>query len=136
VRALADTSILIALVSPSQESPDLSEFDEVYVSSLSWSELAMGIRAGTDAVAVLRRQAEFTALREMFGSSLPYDDACVAAYGRLLDRVVSRGGSPLSRPKALDRMIAATALANGMRLATRNPADVATLDGLVEVAVR
>lgn len=37
------------------------------------------------------------------------------------------------RARALDLLIAATALAHGARLYTRNPGDLAGLDGLVEI---
>ena len=40
------------------------------------------------------------------------------------------GASGFSRCRTLDRMIAATAIANGLRLATANPADFADIAGL------
>ena len=42
--------------------------------------------------------------------------------------IVARAG--FSRPRILDRMIAATALVHGLTLATRNPRDFADIDGL------
>ena len=55
---------------------------------------------------------------------IPFDDAATPAY-----RVIV-GASGFSRRRTLDRMIAATAIANGLRLATANPADFGDIAGL------
>lgn len=55
---------------------------------------------------------------------LPFDDAELAAYRAIL---VARG---LNRANVLDRLIGATALANGLALATRNPKDFLDIPGL------
>jgi predicted nucleic acid-binding protein len=135
MRALADTSILIALVSPAETTPDLADFDAgVLVSTLSWAELAVGLRTAATVESARRRRAEYDELRERFTAVLPFDEACVAAFGQILDRVADAGGQPKARP--LDRMIAATALAWDIPLVTRNPQDFAQLTGLVETVER
>ena len=57
---------------------------------------------------------------------IPFDDAAADAY-----RVIV-GASGFSRRRTLDRMIAATAtaIANGLRLATANPADFGDIAGM------
>jgi hypothetical protein len=45
VIALLDTSILIASKSETEPAPDLSGFDDLMVSSLSWSEPVMGLHS-------------------------------------------------------------------------------------------
>lgn len=55
---------------------------------------------------------------------LPFDDACADAYGT----IVRAAG--YSRPRVLDRMIAATALVNGLPLVTMNGEDFRDIEGL------
>lgn len=132
--ALLDTDILIASRTAAEGLPDLSGFDDLTVSSVSYSELTMGLHATNDLAAYKRRLARFDALVETFGPGIPYDDQSVRAYGRLLAAVVERGGEP--KAHRLDRMIAATALAHGLVLVTRNIAHFRLVEGLVDVQVR
>lgn len=134
VIALLDTNILVARDSPGEPAPDLSGYDALVVSALSWSELTKGLHTTTELAEFKARLARFTALRETFGSGIPFDDACVDAYDRLLRHVVARGGAP--RAHVLDRMIAATAAVHGFGVVTRDAAGFANLDGLVPVEVR
>jgi len=53
-------------------------------------------------------------------------------YGRNYSAVVKAGRKPRGR-RAVDLLIAATALAQEMPLFTRNPADFASLEGLIDV---
>lgn len=132
--ALLDTNILIAQGTATERRPDLAGFTEVAVSVLSWSELTMGLHATTDLSAFKERLARLDALRRVFGEGLPFDDSCLAAYDRLLQRIVARGGSAKSH--VLDRMIAATALAHDMTVVSRDLSGFAGLDGLVSVERR
>ncbi|MCL2091374.1 MAG: type II toxin-antitoxin system VapC family toxin [Micrococcales bacterium] len=133
-RVLADTSILVAIVKPSEPAPDLAVYGTVAVSALTWSELAVGLHSSTDLAQMRRRLEEYTALRSLFTATVAYDDACASAYLKIVSRVAERGGTVKARP--LDRMIAATALAHDLPLVTRNGADFAQLDGLVDVHER
>ena len=65
-------------------------------------------------------------LRELlaFLPILPFDDACAEAYGRIV------AASGYSRPRILDRMIAATALVHGLTVVTANAPDFADVPGL------
>lgn len=134
VIALLDTNILIAAGTTSESRPDLSGFTQVVVSTLSWSELTMGLHATTELAEFKARMARLSALKASFGEGLPFDDACVTAYDRLLQRVVARGGS--AKAHVLDRMIAATALAHDMTVVTRDLSGFAGLEGLVSVERR
>jgi len=134
VIALLDTNVLIAREAKGEPAPDLSGYEGLVVSSLSWSELIRGLHATTRLVEFKARLARFTALREAFGSGVAFDDACVRAHDDLLRHVVARGGS--ARAHVLDRMIAATALAHGFVVVSRDDAGFANLDGLVQIDVR
>lgn len=78
--------------------------------------------------------ARFDALVETFGAGIPYDDACVRAYGRLLATAVERGGDP--KAHRLHRMIAATALAHRLTLVTRDRGDFQMFEDIIEIEVR
>lgn len=132
--ALLDSSVLIARESQDEPAPDLSSFDSLVVSSLSWSELTKGLHATSDLLTFKARLARFAALREAFGTGVPFDDACVLAYDDLLRQVVARGGS--ARAHVLDRMIAATALAHDLTVVTRDASGFANMEGLVRVESR
>jgi predicted nucleic acid-binding protein len=62
------------------------------------------------------------------------DGAVARAYGRVYAAVTAAGRKTPGR-RALDLLIAATALAVELPLYTRNPDDFGDLDGLLEVVV-
>lgn len=63
---------------------------------------------------------------------LPFGGDAARAYGRVY--AASAGvGRPIRGRRAVDMMIAATALSVGLPLYTRNPRDFRGLDALVEV---
>lgn len=132
--ALLDTNILIARETPGEPAPDLSDYDSLVVSSLSWSELTRGLHVTNSLVEFKARLARFNALRAAFGPGVAFDDACVHAHDDLLRQVIERGSS--ARAHVLDRMIAATALAHDFVVVTRNASGFANLDGLVDVHTR
>ena len=109
-------------------------FDDLRVSSISYSELTMGLHSTTDLATYKRRVARLGQLSDVFGSGIPYDDACAKAYGSLLTVVAERGGDP--KAHRFDRMIAATALAHGFVLVTRNIAHFRLLEGQLKIEVR
>ena len=131
MRALLDTSAVIAVVRPDEPTPALGDLSELAVSTLTWTELAAGLYTPDDAAAVAVRLDQYARLRTLFVDTLPYDDACVRAYQRVLTRVVERGGQP--KAHLFDRMIAATALAFNLPLATRDRGDISKLAGLIEI---
>lgn len=118
VIALLDTNILIASAADGEAPADLSDFEDLRVSTLSWVELAKGLHTTQDLQIFKQRSARLAALRTTFGEGLPFDDACADAYDRMLAHL-SAQQIPV-RPHMFDRMLAATALAHGLTLVSRD----------------
>lgn len=123
-RGLLDTSVVIGL--DAIASDRLPE--ESAVSALTVAELAAGPHATTDPVERAVRQDRLQRTEAAF-DPLPFDLAAARAYGRVLAAVVAHGRSVRGR-RAVDLMIAATALAYDLPLYTCDPDD---LRGLVEI---
>jgi predicted nucleic acid-binding protein len=101
------------------------------VSALSYAEIAEGEYARDPAVRA-KAPLETELARAAFGPGLPFDDAAARIY-RAVCRAVDAAGRAVNRARRVDLMIAAVALANGCVLATRNRADFAPLEGMLEV---
>jgi predicted nucleic acid-binding protein len=126
-RGLIDTSVVIDL-----GQVDLGDLpSEIAISAVTFAELAAGPHATRDPKERARRQDRLQRTEAMF-ESLPVDDAVARAYGRVYAAVVAAGRRARGR-RAFDLLIAATALAGGLPLYTRNPNDFQELDGLLEV---
>jgi predicted nucleic acid-binding protein len=126
-RALIDTSVIIDLgrIAPA------SLPEELAVSAISMAELAAGPHATDDPEERAHRQDRLQRA-EAFFDPVPFDAAAARAYGRVYAAVLVAGRKARGA-RAVDLLIAATALANGLPLVTRNPADFTALDGLLEV---
>lgn len=131
MNALLDTNVLIAAATEREATPDLSGYTSLAVSSLTWAELVRGLNLTTDLAQYRARRARLDELRDTFGDGLAFGDHCVVAYDRVMSRVADRGAEP--RAHVLDRMIAATALAHGLRLVTRDLTGFSAIAGLVDV---
>jgi predicted nucleic acid-binding protein len=116
--ALLDTNILIASRGSGETPPDLAGFEDLRVSSLSLAELVKGLNTAPDIATYRSRSERLAWARTTFGDGIPFDDRCMEAYQRLLAAVTVKGLS--ARPHMLDRMLAATALAHGMTLVSRD----------------
>lgn len=128
-RGLLDTSVVIDI-----EMMDPSQLPvEVAVSALTMGELAAGPHATTDPEERGRRQDRLQRAEAAF-DPLPFDTDAARAYGRIFSAVVAAGRKARSA-RAVDLLIAATALAASLPLYTRNGEDFLALDGLVEVVV-
>ena len=92
------------------------------ISLLSWVELEGGVHAHP-AFAASRRE-RLDALLELL-EVVPVDATIVRAYARI---IAQRG---FSRPRVLDRLIAATAIVNDLTLITINAADFRDIPGLM-----
>ena len=89
MRGLLDTNILIALLDPEQETPDLRGFTGLTISSLSLSEMHMGVAAmASDPTKKALRENELARTRATFGAGIPYDDRCALAFGVLVEEAV------------------------------------------------
>ena len=126
-RALIDTSLLI----------DLARVDsaalprELAVSAITLAELAAGPHAAGDAGERARRQEVLQRTEATF-EPLPFDAGAARAFGRLYAAVAETGRRARGR-RAVDLLIAATALAAELPLYTSNPDDFAGLGGLLDV---
>lgn len=126
MKAILDTS---QLVGDSLSHPRY----ELAVSSLSWAELGYGIRKAANAVERARREKRLARLQAIFGDGIPFDDDAARAYESVCGLVLSNGRTV--RGRAIDLMIAATAVAHGAAVITRNADDFTGLEGLVEIVV-
>jgi len=126
-RGLIDTSIVIAL-----ESIDPARLPtELAVSAVTLAELAAGPHATDDPEERARRQDRLQRTQALF-DPLPFDGDAARAYGRIYAAVRTAGRKARGRRLA-DLLIAATALAAGLPVYTRNPGDFADLRKLVEI---
>lgn len=126
-RGIVDTSVVIDL---EQIEPDRLPA-EIAISAVTLAELAAGPHATSDPRERARRQDRLQRAEATF-EALPLDAAAARAYGRVYAAVAARGRKTRGR-RALDLLIAATALAEELPLYTRNPDDFRELDGLLEV---
>jgi hypothetical protein len=128
-RGLLDTSVII----------DLDELEaaqlpiEVAVSAITMAELAAGPHATSDPDERGRRQDRLQRSEAAF-DPLPFDGNAARAYGRIFASVMATGRKARG-PRAVDLLIAATALASGLPLYTRNGQDFARLEGLIDIVV-
>ncbi len=126
-RGLIDTSVVIDLALI--DAADLP--GEIAVSAITMAELAAGPHATTDPAERARRQDRLQRAEATF-EPLPVDIAVARAYGRVYAAVGATGRKARGR-RAADLFIAATAVAAGLPLYTRNPDDFAGLSEILEV---
>jgi predicted nucleic acid-binding protein len=126
-RGLLDTSVLV----------DLDEIGAarlpitVAVSALSLAELAAGPHATTDVDERGRRQDRLQRAEATF-DPLPFDGDAARAYGRVFAAVMAQGRKARGA-KAVDLLVAATALAGELPLYTRNSDDFRGVEQLLEI---
>jgi len=126
-RGLIDTSVVIDL-----EQIDAAALpEELAVSAVTMAELAAGPHATADPAERARRQDRLQRGEATF-EPLPVDSETARAYGRVYAAVTATGRKARGR-RAIDLLIAATALATGLPLYTRNPDDFAGLSGMIEI---
>jgi len=126
-RGLLDTSVVIDL-----ERVDPSSLPAaVAISTLTLAELAAGPHATADLEERGRRQERLQRAEETF-VPVPFDAKAARAFGLLYATAAARGRKARGR-RAVDMLIAATAMAEGVPLYTRNPDDFAGLGRLLEI---
>lgn len=103
---------------------------ELAISTITLAELAAGPHIATDPRETARRQEQLQRVEATF-ESIPFDSAAARSYGLVIAATVAAGRTSRRRP--VDLMIAATAVAAGLPLFTRNPDDLAGLEGVVDV---
>jgi predicted nucleic acid-binding protein len=126
-RGLVDTSVVIDM-----ERIDPADLPvEIAIAAITLAELAAGPHATTDAAERARRQDRLQRAEATF-DPLPVDANVARAFGRVYAAVATAGRKARGR-RAFDLLIAATAVAAGLPLYTRNPDDFAGLADLLEV---
>jgi predicted nucleic acid-binding protein len=126
-RGLVDTSVIIDL-----EQIELAGLPmEIAISAITLAELASGPHATRDPAERARRQDRLQRAEATF-EPLPVDAEVARAYGRVYAAVAASVRKARGR-RALDLLIAATAVAAGLPLYTRNPDDFAGLSDMIEI---
>jgi len=126
-RGLIDTSVVIEL---GRIDPELLP-SQMAVSTITLAELAAGPHA-TDDLAERARRQQRVQLTEATFDAIPFDADCARAYGRVYAQTLAAGRKARGR-RAIDLLIAATALALELPVYTANPADFAGLHELITV---
>ena len=114
---LLDTSVVIG-------PPDPSLPDELAISVMSLAELRLGVLIAKDANSRAARLTRLGEIERLY-APLPIDDDVANAYAGIVAAERERG----RKPRVQDVLIAATALANGMTLYTRDE-DQARMRGI------
>lgn len=123
MKAILDTSVLIA--------DDVQPLEgDLAISAATLAELHFGVLVTTDGAIRAERLRRLSDVHRRF-DALPVDDDVATSYGQLAAAVVAEGRRPPSR--VMDLLIAATAHAHSARLYTRNVADFAGLEHLLEI---
>lgn len=104
---------------------------EVAVSAVTMAELAAGPHAAQTQEERARRQDRLQRAEAAF-DPLPFDAEAARAYGRVY-AAVAASGRKARGARAVDLLIAATAVAAKIPLYTRNAGDFRALDGLLDV---
>ena len=122
---LLDTSTLLLL--PRLRDPSALP-DVPLISAITLAKLSVGPLVTDDEFERARRLAHVQQAEADF-DPLPFDAAAARAFGQVASSLRRSGRKPAAR--ALDALIAATAIANGIPLYTCNPDDFNGIDGLV-----
>ena len=126
-QGLIDTSVVIDLdLIDAEQLPS-----ELTISALTMAELAAGPHATSDADERARRQDRLQRAEASF-DPLPFDGDAARAYGRIYAAVVSSGRKARG-PRAVDLLIAATAMAANLPLYTRNVNDFRGIEHLLAI---
>jgi predicted nucleic acid-binding protein len=126
-RGLIDTSVVVDL---ERVDPEVLP-EELAISTVTLAELAAGPHATDDPSERARRQDRLQRAEAWF-DPLPLDASVARAFGRVYAAVSATGRKARGR-RALDLLIAATALAANLPLYTRNADDLKGLTELLEV---
>lgn len=124
---LIDTSVVIDL-----EHIDAGQLPrELAISTLTMAELAAGPHATADTAERARRQDRLQRAEATF-DPLPFDGDSARAYGRIYAAIVATRRRARG-PRAVDLLIAATALGANLPLYTRNVDDFRGIKNLLTI---
>jgi predicted nucleic acid-binding protein len=126
-RGLIDTSVVM----------DLDRVDshalpaEIAIAAVTLAELAAGPHATDDPTERARRQHRLQLVEATF-DPIPFDATAARAYGRVYAEIAAAGRKARGK-RAVDLLIAATAVGAGLPLYTRNPSDFDGLGAVLDV---
>lgn len=123
---IIDTSVIIDMEQLSAERLPM----RMAISAVTLAELAAGPNATDDVAERARRQDRLQRVEATF-DPVPFGVGAARAHGRIYAAVRQSGREP--RGRLADLMIAATAVAEGLPLFTRNAEDFAGLEQLIDV---
>lgn len=123
---LLDTSVVVDL---DVLDPDLLP-EKASVSAVTMAELSAGPHATDDPDERARRQDRLQQL-ESWVEPTPFNGDCARAFGRIYAALLATGRQP--RRRMADLLIAATALAEGLPLYTRNADDFRGLEQILTI---
>lgn len=106
--------------------------EEPVITAVTLAELSVGPLVAIDDDERAARQARLQEAEAAF-EPLPFDAAAARAFGRVAASLRRSGRKPQAR--ALDALIAATAISNGLDLYTCNPNDYTGIDDLTLIAI-
>jgi predicted nucleic acid-binding protein len=124
---LIDTSIAV----DPERIASVGDSIQVAISALTLAELAAGPCAVGDDLKRARRRGHLQRVEAMV-ETLPFDRGCAHAWSRIYTSVDRAGRKPRGA-RAVDLMIAATALAHDLPLYTKNVKDLRGLEDLIEI---
>jgi predicted nucleic acid-binding protein len=122
---MVDTSVLI------EPPPESALPEEASVSAITLAELIAGVHAARDSNERAKRQDRLQRVQATL-EALPFDTDAARAYGRVF-AAITGGGRKARGKRAMDLLIAATALSVGLPLYTRNMDDFSGLEGVVDI---
>lgn len=125
---MIDTNTLIRL---EHLDPDALP-EEPVISTITLAELSAGPLVAVDEHERAARQARLQEAEAVF-EPLSFDAPAARAFGQVAASLRRSGRKPAAR--ALDALIAATAIANGLALHTCNPKDYTGIDDLTLIAI-
>jgi predicted nucleic acid-binding protein len=128
-RGLLDTSVVIDL----DELAGSQLPAQSAISAITLAELSAGPHAAGSPLDRADRQARLQRI-EATVAALPFDDEAARAYGTLTAAAIAAGRKARGS-RAVDLLIAATAVSNGLPLYTRNGDDFRGLEDVLEVVV-
>jgi len=126
---LVDTSVIIDL----DRIPLAALPVEMTISAMTLAELAAGPHATNDPKERAQRQERLQYVEATF-EPLPVNAYVARAYGKVYAAVADSGRKARGR-RSIDLLIAATAVAEGLPLYTRNAEDFSGLAALLDVIV-
>lgn len=122
-RLLADTNVWIL-------PPATPLRAKLMISAVTMAELELGVLGATNHDERQARQARLDLIKRKM-KPLPVDQRVATSYGIVGRRTVEAGRQP--RRRCMDLLIASTAHAYGVALATRDAADFDHLDDLIQI---